>query len=83
MMRGRVELSAKVKVIRKPVKWDEKSLVLATKDELVADLLMRQALINQLKKSKNILYKLRLQNQMNWVVILQNELRSRYVLEME
>ena len=82
-MKERVELSVKVKVIKKPMKWDEKSLVLATKDELVADLLIRQALINQLKKSKSILFKSKLQNQMNWVNILQSELRSRYVVEVE
>lgn len=82
MIEERVGLAVKVRVIDKPVKWTEKSLALATKDELIADLLIRQALINQLKKSKSLVFKLKLQYQLNWVKVLQSELKGRYVIDL-
>ena len=41
------------KVLTKPRKWDERSLALATKEELVADLLLRKA---QLANRKKIIF---------------------------
>lgn len=38
------------KTLTKPRKWDEESLALATKEELVADLLLRKS---QLQNRKN------------------------------
>ena len=40
------------KILKKPRKWDEHSLALATKEELVADLLIRKA---RLKRTEGIL----------------------------
>jgi len=78
----RVGFAVKVRVIDKPIKWNEKTLALATKDELIADLLIRQSLINQIKKSKGIMFKLKLQYQLNWIKVLQSELKSRYVIDL-
>lgn|GEM_PF-1417963 len=82
MIEERVGFAVKVRVIDKPIKWNEKTLALATKDELIADLLIRQSLINQIKKSKGIMFKLKLQYQLNWIKVLQSELKSRYVIDL-
>ena len=39
------------RILTKPRKWDEESLALATKEELVADLLLRKSQLKNRKKS--------------------------------
>ena len=40
------------RILTKPRKWDEESLALATKEELVADLLLRKSQLQNRKKSR-------------------------------
>ena len=77
------------RILTKPRKWDERSLALATKEELIADLLLRQARMNKRRRiclgqricfsRKNFLRK----KELYWIEMLKQELacRSQWVIE--
>lgn len=64
------------KTLTKPRKWDEESLALATKEELVADLLLRKS---QLQNRKNHAPWDRhlLKKEMYWIGVVNRELEQR------
>jgi hypothetical protein len=73
------------KILKKPRKWDERSLALATKEELVADLLIRKA---RLKRTEGICFGRKVfirKREIYWIEILKQELnqRSQWVIEGE
>lgn len=73
------------KILTKPRKWDERSLALATKEELIADLLLRKA---RLKKAQSVYFGRKLcirKREIYWIEILKQELeqRSQWVIEGE
>lgn len=73
------------KILKKPRKWDERSLALATKEELVADLLIRKA---RLKRTEGIRFGRKVfirKREIYWIEILKQELnqRSQWVIEGE
>ena len=73
------------KILKKPRKWDEHSLALATKEELVADLLIRKA---RLKRTEVICFGRKVfirKREIYWIEILKQELnqRSQWVIEGE
>ena len=71
------------KVLRKPRKWDENSLALATKEELIADLLLRKARFGR-KESFGIWKRnRRRKRELYWIETLTKELeqRSQWVIE--
>lgn len=73
------------KILKKPRKWDERSLALATKEELVADLVLRKARLQNKKKlwiGKESHFRRR---ERYWIEILKQELnqRSQWVIERE
>ena len=72
-----------IKIIDKPIIRNEKSLALATKDEILADLLIRQGEIESMKNSKKLIIGWQIKHQIKWISILQKELRSRFVIDVE
>lgn len=73
------------KVLSKPRKWDERSLALATKEELVADLLLRKA---QLANRKKIIFPWELharKQELYWIEVVNNELNQRkeWIMEVD
>lgn len=65
------------KTLTKPRKWDEESLALATKEELAADLLLRKAKLQNRKKSLRPWDKYFLKKELEWMEIVNRELRQR------
>ena len=73
------------KVLTKPRKWDERALALATKEELVADLLLRKA---QLANRKKIIFPWELharKQELYWIEVVNNELNQRkeWIMEVD
>lgn len=71
------------KVLTKPRKWDETSLALATREELVADLLLRKAKL-QFRKPSRLPWEIRAQKkEIYWIQVVNQELeqRSQCVIE--
>lgn len=65
------------KVLTKPRKWDEKSLALATKEELIADLLLRKTQIQQSKCLKFPWDRRAYKRQIYWMDMVNQELEQR------
>lgn len=65
------------KTLTKPRKWDEESLALATKEELVADLLLRKSQIQNRKKSRLPWDRHLLKKEMYWIGVVNRELEQR------
>ena len=73
------------KVLRKPRKWDETTLALVSKEELIADLLLRKARYGR-KGNGWIWYRKRgRKRERYWIEILTKELeqRTQWVIDME
>lgn len=65
------------KVLTKPRKWDERSLALATKEELAADLLLRKTQMQQ-RKSVRFPWEARaVKREIYWINIVNRELEQR------
>ena len=65
------------KILTKPKKWTEKSLALATKEELIADLLLRKSQFLNRKSSIfpwDIYAK---KQEIHWIEVINNELKQR------
>lgn len=73
----------KVKVIDRPRKWDNRSLALATKEELAADIIIRRQFMEQARKKKTPSNIMAVCQQKRWIKIIKKELKSRYVLDGE
>lgn len=71
------------KILTKPRKWDEKSLALATKEELTADLLLRKTKMQQRKRTRFPWEARAIQREIYWMDILHQELaqRKQWVVE--
>ena len=65
------------KILTKPRRWDEKSLALATKEELVADLLLRKAQFRNRKPSKFPWAEHARKQEIYWIEVLNRELEQR------
>lgn len=65
------------RILTKPRKWDEESLALATKEELVADLLLRKSRLQNRKKSGMPWDRYLLKNEIYWIGVLNKELEQR------
>ncbi len=65
------------KILTKPRKWDERSLALATKEELIADLLLRKAQFQNRKPSKFPWAVHAQKQEIYWIEVLNRELKQR------
>jgi hypothetical protein len=72
----------KMTLITRPKCCDDKSLALATKDELIADIVIRRGIICNIKKTRGLLGVVEMHRQKGWIKILAKELESRYVVDM-
>lgn len=70
-----------IRVITQPKCCDDRSLALATKDELIADIVIRKGIITDLKKNRKFLGVFEMYRQKSWIQILSKELKSRYIIE--
>lgn len=70
-----------MKVITEPQCCDNRALALATKEELIADIVLRQGIISNIKKNRRWLGLLEIYKQKNWIKTLTEELQSRYVID--
>jgi len=73
------------KILTKPRKWDEKSLALATKEELIADLLLRKAQFQNRKPSRFPWDAYARKQEIYWMEMVNRELeqRSQWIVEDE
>jgi hypothetical protein len=71
------------RILTKPRKWDEESLALATKEELVADLLLRKAQLQNRKKPFLPWERYALKEEMYWIGVVNRELDQRREWTME
>jgi hypothetical protein len=71
------------RILTKPRKWDEESLALATKEELVADLLLRKAQLQNRKKPFLPWKRYALKEEMYWIGVVNRELDQRREWTME
>ena len=71
------------KILKRPRKWDERSLALATKEELAADLLLRKAQMNRDKSPRFPWGKRARKREAEWIQILNQELdqRRQWIIE--
>ena len=65
------------KILTKPKKWNEKSLALATKEELIADLLLRKSQFLNRKPAKFPWEIHARKQEMHWIEVIHNELKQR------
>lgn len=65
------------KILTKPRKWDEKSLALATKEELIADLLLRKSQLQNRRPSKFPWEVHARKQEIYWIEIVNKELEQR------
>lgn len=65
------------RILTKPRKWDEESLALATKEELVADLLLRKSQLKYRKKSIMPWDRHFLKREIYWIGVVNKELELR------
>lgn len=65
------------KTIRKPRQWDERSLALATREELVADLLVRKSIVDRHSGSVWPWERGKVRKERHWIDVLKKELGSR------
>ena len=63
--------------IYKPRQWDERSLALATREELVADLLVRKNLLERRKASAWPWGRRASRKDVQWIEVLKKELEQR------
>ena len=65
------------KILTKPRKWDEKSLALATKEELIADLLLRKAQFKNKKPPRFPWERHARRQEVYWIEVVNRELEQR------
>ncbi len=65
------------KILTKPKKWNEKSLALATKEELIADLLLRKSQFLNRKPSRFPWEIHARKQEIYWIEVINNELKQR------
>ena len=65
------------RILTKPRKWDEESLALDTKEELVADLRLRKSQLQNRKKSRLPWDRDLLKKEIYWIGVVNKELEQR------
>ena len=65
------------KILTKPRKWDERSLALATKEKLIADLLLRKARFQNRKFSRFPWDAHARKQEIYWIEVVNRELEQR------
>lgn len=65
------------RTLTKPRQWDEESLALATKEELIADLLLRKSQLQGRKKSFMPWNRHFVKKEMYWIEVVNKELEQR------
>ena len=71
------------KILTRPRKWDEKSLALATKEELVADLLLRKSQLRRRKEPRFPWEVYARKQEVYWIDVVNRELELRQELIVE
>ena len=65
------------KILTKPKQWNEETLALATKEDLVADLLLRKSRLQSYEERYRPWNALTIKKERYWIQVVEDELRQR------